>query len=80
MARPREIRATGKDKDGDIASVKGAFGEVTRRQAIRDIESGAARYAVGGAEVRVVNGATGKYLRTAPDRKSKNNLDNLPDA
>lgn len=29
--------------------------------------------------IRVVNGPTGKYLRTDKDSTSKNNLDDLPD-
>lgn len=80
MARPRQVKATGKDDDGDIESLKGGFGEVSTRQAIRDIENGRARYTVGGSEVGVVNGPNGKYLRTAPDGRHRNNLDNLPDA
>lgn len=31
------------------------------------------------ADVRVVNGPNGKYLRTDADAQSANNLDNLPD-
>ncbi len=30
-------------------------------------------------EIRVVNGPTGKYLRTDRDNTSRNNLDDLPD-
>ena len=78
MPKPRQVKATGKDSDGDIASLKGGFGEVTIRHAIREIEDGSARYAVGGAEVHVVNGQTGKYLRTAPDSTTDDNLDDLP--
>ncbi len=80
MARPRQVKATGKDNDGDIEFLKGGFGEVSAKNAIREIESGQARYAVGDSEVSVVNGPSGKYLRTAPDGRSRNNLDNLPDA
>jgi len=80
MPRPRQIKATVKDDDGDIISVTGGFGTVPLRTAIRDIESGSASYAVGSSEVRVVNGQTGKYLRTSADGRRENNLDNLPDA
>ncbi|MGB6057592.1 MAG: DUF3892 domain-containing protein [Microthrixaceae bacterium] len=80
MAKPRQIKSTGKDPDGDITSVKGAFGEVPLNQAIRQIERGDARYAVDGSDVHVVNGPNGKYIRTSPDGEARNNLDNLPDA
>lgn len=79
MPKPRQIKATGKDEEGDITSLKGGFGEVPIKQAIREIEQGDARYAVGDSEVHVVNGPTGKYLRTAPDSSSSNNLDSLPE-
>lgn len=80
MPKPRQVKATGKDDDGDITSLKGGFGEVPLNQAIREIEQGDARYAVGDSEIHVVNGAGGKYLRTAPDSSSSNNLDDLPGA
>jgi hypothetical protein len=80
MSRPRQVKATGKDDDGDISSLRGGFGDVPISQAIREIESGSARYAVGDSEVTVVNGPTGKYLRTTPDSTSSNNLDDLPGA
>jgi hypothetical protein len=79
VTKPRQVKATGKDDDGDITSLKGGFGEVPLAQAIRDIESGAARYSVGESEVTVVKGHAGKYLRTAPDGQTGNNLDSLPD-
>ncbi len=78
MPRPRQVKATGKDDEGDITSLKGGFGDVPIAQAIREIEQGAASYAVGDSEIGVVNGPTGKYLRTAPDSTSSNNLDDLP--
>ncbi len=80
MPKPRQIKATGKDDDGDITSLKGGFGEVPIRQAIREIEQGDARYVAGDSELHVVNGPTGEYLRTAPDSSSSNNLDDLPEA
>jgi len=49
---------------------------------IRDIESRAHTYFVQWpekrTEVRVVQGATGKYLRTDRDSTTRNNLDDLP--
>ena len=48
-----------------------------------DIESRAHTYHVpwtdGRTEIRVVNGAKGKYLRTDRDNTTRNNLDDLPD-
>ncbi|MBD8207878.1 DUF3892 domain-containing protein [Microbacterium sp. CFBP 8790] len=50
--------------------------------AIRDIESRAHTYFVQWpekrTEVRIVQGATGKYLRTDRDSTTRNNLDYLP--
>lgn len=80
MSQTRQIKATGKDGDGDITSVKGAFGEDSVADAIKNIESGKASYSVGRSDVHVFNGPSGKYLRTEPDGKAKKNLDNLPDA
>ena len=80
MARPPQVKATGKDPDGDITSLKGGFGTVSRRQAIADIEAGRARYAVGDSELHVVNRKGAKHLRSSPDGKKTNNLDNLPNA
>lgn len=77
MPRPRQIKTTRKNEDGDIVSLQGGFGEVSKAEAIRQIERGDARYESGGSEVRVVKGATGKYLRTEPDGKTRNNLDEI---
>lgn len=56
--------------------------EATVSQAISDIESRRVAYYVQWpekrTEVRVVNGATGKYLRTDRDSTTRNNLDDLP--
>lgn len=79
MPRARTVKATGKDGDGDIISLNGAFGTVSRAEAIRQIESGKAAYQVGDTPVGVVNGQNGKYLRTQADGRTRNNLDNLPD-
>jgi hypothetical protein len=83
----RQVTASGKDKDGDITKLCKA-GETwsprPKADAIRDIENGLHTYFVHQAgttrvNVTVVNGATGKYLRSTADKSSKNNLDNLPD-
>ena len=79
----RQVTGTGKDSDGDIASLCGSWGSRTKAEAILDIESGTHRYfthAATGAEadVEVVDGANGKYLRTDPDKSLTDNLGDLP--
>ncbi len=82
----RRVRQTGKDSEGDITALCNG-GETwsprTKSDAINDIETGAHTYYVNEvdnrANVRVVTGQTGKYLRTTADSGSANNLDNLPD-
>ncbi len=81
----RAVRNTGKDHDGDITKLCDP-GQVwsprSKADAINDIESGVHTYHVpwksGRTEIRIVNGPTGKYLRTDRDNTSKNNLDDLP--
>lgn len=80
MPRPRQVKAIGKNDDGDITSLKGAFGDVSITQAVREIERGTTRYTVGDRGVGVVNGATGKYLRSELGGRSSNNLYDLPEA
>lgn len=81
----RRVRATGKD-DGDITSLcnpSASWSPRSKSAVIADIENGRHRYYVreegDRAWVSVVDGPTGKYLRTTPDTSSKNNLDSLPD-
>ena len=54
-----------------------------KKDAINDVEAKTHTYYVQWpekrTEIRVVMGATGKYLRTDRDRTTKNNLDDLPD-
>lgn len=80
----RRVTETGKDRDGDITSLCGAWGTTTKRTAIDDIETRRRTYYVQDslsrrADVKVVPGATGKYLRTDPNSACSDNLDNLPD-
>ena len=82
----RAVTKTGKDRDGDITSLceAGAYWSPrSKAEAIRDIESGVHTYHVpwtsGRTEIRVVQGASGKYLRTDRDNTPRNNLDELPD-
>jgi Protein of unknown function (DUF3892) len=82
----RRVTATGKNTDGDITKLCGK-GEVwsprTKTDAISDIERGVHTYHVlwpgKRTEIRLVNGATGKYLRTDHDNTTRNNLLDLPD-
>lgn len=82
----RAVNKTGKNNQGDITSLcyDGAYWSPrSKTGAIQDIESGAHTYHVpwtdGRTEIRVVPGASGKYLRTDRDSTQRNNLDDLPD-
>ena len=82
----RQVKQTRKDSDGDITALCNSgesWSPRSKANAIRDIETKTHAYYVGSGsdrvDVHVVNGPTGKYLRTDPDPQSKNNLDNLPD-
>ena len=81
----RRVRRSGKD-EGDITSLCNSGESWSPRgkaDAISDIEAGTHRYYVQEAGdvawVRVIDGPSGKYLRTTADSSSNNNLDNLPD-
>ena len=82
----RRVKATQKNADGDILGLCNtgqAWSPRSKQGAISDIETGAHTYHVmwvgnQRTEIRVVNGPTGKYLRTDRDNTSKNNLDDLP--
>lgn len=79
----RPVRFTGKNNDGDITSLSDhSWGTRSKQDAIRDIEWGIHSYYVpwtsGSTDIRVVDGATGKYLRTDRDDTAKNNLLELP--
>jgi len=82
----RPVRKTGKDSDGDITSLCNDGSDWSPRSkssAISDIENGSHSYYVpwtsGRTEISVVDGATGKYLRSNHDGSSSNNLADLPD-
>lgn len=82
----RAVTHTRKDRDGDILALcntGSVWGPRLKADAIRDIESGTHTYHVpwtdGRTTIRVVNGQSGKYLRTDRDNTSRNNLDDLPD-
>ncbi|MEA3031667.1 MAG: hypothetical protein QOJ53_2404 [Sphingomonadales bacterium] len=83
----RYVNKTGKDEDGDITKLCNSGADWSPRSkagAIADIDRGDHEYWViwpneDETRVRVVNGPTGKYLRTDRDDTTKNNLDDLPD-
>ena len=79
----RQVTQTGKDIHGDITALCGWWGRSSKAEAIRDIEYGWNTYYVQDlygrrANVHVVNGPTGKYLRTDPNASCSDNLDSLP--
>ena len=78
----RQVTSTGK-LFGDITALCGWWGRTGKAVAIREIESGLHTYYVQDlygrrANVHVVNGPSGKYLRTDPNSSCSDNLDNLP--
>jgi hypothetical protein len=86
MAERAVIRSR-KDRDGDILALCNAneyWSPRSKAEAIHDIESGTHKYYVPWNDgvktlIHVVNGPTGKYLRTDKDNTSRNNLDDLHD-
>jgi hypothetical protein len=81
----RAVYRTGKDDRGDITALCSDewWSPRSKRDAISDIETGVHTYHVpwrdGRTEIRVVIGATGRYLRTDADQTTRNNLLDLPD-
>ena len=78
------VTKTGKDTDGNITALCGSWGRTSKALAISEIETGKYSYCVQdrhgrNADVHVVNGPTGKYLRTDPNSSYSDNLDSLPD-
>lgn len=82
----RRVTHSRKDLRGNITAI-GKPGEFwsprSSADAIRDIDLGLHTYYVlwttGRTEVRVVDGAHGRYLRTDRDSTTRNNLDDLDD-
>lgn len=80
----RRVTRTAKDFYRDITALCGWWGRASKAEAIKDIEYGLHTYYVQDdfgrrADVHVVRGPTGKYLRTDPNSSCSDNLDNLPD-
>ena len=82
----RAVRQSRKDENGDILALCNAgefWSPRSKGDVINDIELQLHTYYVpwvsGRTEIRVVNGAHGKYLRTDRDQTQRNNLDDLPD-
>ena len=81
----RRVTHSRKDRNGDITAI-GYPGQIwsarTKADVISDIERRLHTYYVQWperrTEIRVVSGATGKYLRTDRDGTARNNLDDLP--
>jgi hypothetical protein len=83
----RRVKASGKDKDGDITKLCNS-GETwsprVKADAIDDIEAKRHTYYTEDrygrrSNIHVVKKTNGtKYLRTDPDGQSEDNLDNLP--
>ncbi len=81
MAR-HKITCSDKDKDGDITGIGNSSGHWSKQDAIKLIEAGSDSFYVqqsgtNAVDIQVINGQTGKYLRTTSDSSDKNNLDNL---
>jgi hypothetical protein len=81
----RTVTHSGKDLYGDITAIgiRGVWQD-SKATAISNIERGAGGYHVSWADgqvtpIKVVHGATGKYLRTQRDGSTGNNLENLDD-
>lgn len=82
----RRVTKSKKDEDGDITVLcndAASWSPRHKRDAIADIDSRVHRYFVdlgrNEVDVIVVDDPGGKYLRTDPDKSTKNNLDDLPD-
>lgn len=82
----RRVTQSGKGPDEDITSLCSPseyWSPRAKADAISDIETRAHRYYVdiqdvGAVDIHVVQRATGKYLRTDPDKTKRNNLLDLP--
>ena len=87
MMSERQVTQTGKDADGNIIALGNPgqpWSPRSKNDAINDIESGQHTYFVSSVPgnrvgIHVVEGPTGKYLRTVEDTTEHINLDELPD-
>ena len=82
----RTVTQSRKDADGDITALcspGNLWSPRLKAGAISDIENKTHQYFVGvgvnEVDIHVVDGPSGKYLRTDPDTTNTNNLDDLPD-
>lgn len=83
----RLVTQTAKDSDGDITALcnpSAAWSPRPTAGAITDIELGLHIYFAQGpgfsnTVLKVINGQSGKYLRTDSDDTERNKLDDLPD-
>ncbi|WP_367575766.1 DUF3892 domain-containing protein [Microbacterium algihabitans] len=71
-----------KNAQGDVVSIGGSWGSYEKATAIYYIQIGLHSFYVpltngSVAQIEVVNGPTGPYLRTNWDGTTKNNLDDL---
>lgn len=81
------VKKTRKDDDGDITHLCNPgmlWSPISKSSAISEIESRTHTYYVQDswgrrANIQVVNGSNGKYLRADPNSNCSDNLDNLPD-
>ncbi len=82
----RQVTKTRKDKDGDISALCNpgtVWSPRLKVDAIRDIDNRVHQYYVkvgnNRVDIHVVHERPQPYLRTDPDKTSRNNLDDLPD-
>lgn len=82
----RRVTSTGKDRDGDITKLCNTgqhWSPIYKNDAIQHIDNNRHTYHVrdsyGRSDIHVVNGQHGKFLRTDPNGKCRDNLDELPD-
>ena len=79
----RNVYRTKKDEEGDILALCNTgewWSPRSKADAISDIDNGDhSYYSNGRARITVVEGSSGKYLRTGPNSSTSDNLDELPD-
>ena len=82
----RKVIKSRKDLNGNITAICNPgewWSPKTSSEAIKEIEEKLYSYYVTvnnqNVDIKVIYGNSGKYLRTDPDKTTKNNLDDLPD-